>query len=70
MSIAAKCTCGMTNYCNDSIKECRQRLVYELNEVSQVSCDLCGHIWVAVRPVGVEQLECPNCGTIGNFENV
>lgn len=40
------------------------------HETSNVKCDLCGHSWVAVRPLGVEKLECPNCGNMVNFENI
>ena len=25
-------------------------------------CEKCGHVWVAVYPVGTEQFECPECG--------
>jgi hypothetical protein len=28
------------------------------------ACDVCGHEWAAVAPVGVEALECPNCGAM------
>ena len=34
---------------------------YNPHEVSEVSCGVCNHKWVAVRPEGVKQLECPNC---------
>ena len=27
-----------------------------------VSCDVCGHTWVAVAPVGCKGKECPQCG--------
>lgn len=40
------------------------------HEVSKVKCDLCGYEWIAVRPEGVEKLECPNCNNIGYFENI
>jgi DNA-directed RNA polymerase subunit RPC12/RpoP len=39
-------------------------------EYSLVQCDLCGHKWVAVRPVDTPKLECPNCGNIGYFEDI
>jgi len=39
------------------------------HEVSTVKCDLCSYEWIAVRPAGVEKLECPNCGNITHFEN-
>jgi hypothetical protein len=42
----------------------------EPHEVSQVQCDLCSHSWVAVRPEGLEKLECPNCGNMVQFENL
>ena len=40
------------------------------HEVSKVRCDLCGYEWIAVRPLGVEKLECKQCGNISNFENI
>lgn len=40
------------------------------HEVSTVECDLCSHQWVAVRPLGLEKLECPNCGNMVYFENI
>lgn len=40
------------------------------HEVSKVRCDLCGLKWIAVRPLGVEKLECKQCGNISNFENI
>jgi rubrerythrin len=39
-------------------------------ETSLVVCDLCGHSWVAVRPQGLEKLECPNCDNMVYFENI
>lgn len=33
----------------------------------QVTCDLCSHEWIAVRPAETKMLECPNCGNIGTF---
>jgi len=35
-----------------------------------VKCDLCSNTWVAVRPTGIEKLECPNCENMVNFEEV
>lgn len=32
-----------------------------------VQCAVCTHTWVAVRPVGTNNLECPHCG---NFSDV
>lgn len=40
------------------------------HEVSQVKCSVCNHSWAAVRPKGVQKLECPNCGGMVYFENV
>ena len=42
----------------------------EPHEVSTVKCDLCGHSWVAVRPLGLHKLECPNCLGMVYFENI
>ena len=39
-------------------------------EASLVKCDLCNYKWVAVRIVGLELLQCPNCRNMVNFENV
>jgi len=38
-------------------------------ETSHVKCDLCSYEWVAIRPLGTEKLECPNCNNIVIFEN-
>ena len=40
------------------------------HEVSKVKCDLCEKEWIAVRPEGLDKLECPNCGNIVNFDDV
>lgn len=32
-----------------------------------VSCDICTHEWVAVRPAETKKLQCPNCGNIATF---
>ena len=40
------------------------------HEVSTVKCDLCGKEWVAVRPEGLTELECPYCENMVQFENV
>lgn len=40
------------------------------HEVSTVKCDLCDNQWVAVRPVGVDKLQCPFCMNMVYFENV
>jgi DNA-directed RNA polymerase subunit RPC12/RpoP len=39
-------------------------------EVSMVQCDLCSHRWIAVRPKGLDRLECPNCSNMAMFENI
>ena len=43
---------------------------HDPHEVSSVKCDLCGKEWVAVRPLGLIKLECPNCKNMVQFENV
>lgn len=40
------------------------------HEASKVRCDLCTHEWIAVRPEGLTELECPNCKNLGTFENI
>lgn len=40
------------------------------HEVSRVKCDLCGFEWIAVRPAGLDKLECKQCGNIASFENI
>ena len=35
--------------------------------VGFVTCDLCLHEWVAVRPAQTDVLECPNCLNMGPF---
>ena len=42
----------------------------ELYETSMVRCDLCGYEWVAVRPSGIEKLQCPQCLYLARFENI
>lgn len=42
----------------------------EPHEVSTAKCNLCGKEWVAVRPKGLTELECPNCKNMVQFENV
>jgi len=27
-----------------------------------MKCDHCGHEWIAISPVGAQELECPQCG--------
>jgi len=58
-------------YC-DSTAKCEGKCHYakDPHEVSTVKCDLCTKEWVAVRPEGLTQLECPNCGNMVHFENV
>ena len=41
-----------------------------LFEASLVCCDLCGYKWAAVRPMGIEKLECPNCSNMVYFEDI
>ena len=53
------------------------RLVEMLNEKAEekesfwasgfVTCDLCSHEWIAVRPAETDVLECPHCGNVGAF---
>ncbi len=43
---------------------------YDPHEVSQVKCSVCNHSWTAVRPKGLQKLECPNCEGLVDFENV
>jgi len=35
---------------------------------SRVQCDLCSHIWIAVYPLNIDKLECPNCHNMVNYE--
>jgi len=49
------------DYFEDTIKD--------PHEVSNVQCDLCGFEWTAVRPLGLEKLECTRCGNMVHFEN-
>ncbi|MDD4225967.1 MAG: hypothetical protein PHU98_06225 [Mariniphaga sp.] len=42
----------------------------EQYEASRVMCDICMHKWVAVRPVGTSNLECPNCHRVGGFDEI
>ena len=43
---------------------------YDPHEVSQVKCSVCNNSWVAVRPKGLQKLECPNCSNMVYFENI
>lgn len=57
-------------YLDINVIEHVKEIVEDPHEWSKVSCDLCGNSWVAVRPVGVEKLECPNCHNLSQFENI
>ena len=37
---------------------------------SKVQCSLCSFYWIAVRPNGVEKLECPNCKNVCSYEDI
>lgn len=39
-------------------------------EISKVECPLCTHTWIAQRPLGTKQLECPNCHNICKIINI
>ena len=39
------------------------------HEASKVKCDVCNYGWVAVRPLGLTKLECPQCGGLCSFEH-
>jgi hypothetical protein len=47
-----------------------EEIKYDPHEASMVQCSLCKHTWVAVRPEGLEELECPNCHNICSFQNL
>lgn len=51
-------------------KYIEEQLKKTQHEVSTVKCDLCSKEWVAVRPPGLDTLECPNCKNMVRFENV
>ena len=36
--------------------------------VGAVTCLICNHTWVAVRPADTSKLECPNCGNFSEVE--
>lgn len=40
------------------------------HEVSEVKCSLCSKEWIAVRPQGLTELECPQCLNMVQFENL
>jgi predicted nucleic-acid-binding Zn-ribbon protein len=42
---------------------------FDPHEVSTVTCNLCSYSWIAVRPEGLTELECPNCGNLSHFQN-
>lgn len=48
----------------------QQTIPKDPHECSVVQCDLCNHKWVAVRPIGLTKLECPNCNNLTHFENI
>lgn len=52
------------------LKEQHEYMFADPHEVSQVKCDLCGKEWTAVRPEGLNKLECPQCGNMVLFENI
>jgi hypothetical protein len=43
---------------------------YDPHEASKVKCDLCSIMWIAVRPKGINKLECPYCNNMVHFENI
>jgi len=52
------------------IREMATQLENEPHEVSTVKCDICTYEWIAVRPLGLVELECLNCANMTGFENV
>lgn len=40
------------------------------HEYSMVQCDMCAHNWVAVRPEGIKELECPRCHNMTTFDEI
>ena len=53
----------------DAVEAVKDIINSDPHEVSQVECDVCQHKWIAVRPQGLEKLECPNCGGMVGFED-
>lgn len=39
-------------------------------QVSKVICSLCGNDWIALRPDGVDKLECKHCKIISTVQRV
>lgn len=39
-------------------------------QVSKVMCSVCGNDWIALRPDGVDKLECKHCKIISTVQRV
>ena len=52
----------MTDHIADAGKKVVQLDEYRPHQQGYVACMACGKDWVAVWPVGVTALECPECG--------
>ena len=58
----------MVELLNDIARESREQGCRI--EVSKVMCSLCGNDWIALRPEGVDKLECKNCKIISTVQRV
>lgn len=43
---------------------------YDPHEYGMVECLICTYRWIAVRPEGTKELECPKCMRMTEVENV
>lgn len=64
--------CNEEYEAEERIRDIIKQLIpdYDPHEASSVECDLCSHTWVAVRPQGLKELQCPNCKNMTQFENI
>lgn len=40
---------------------CERHIADSPHGVTEITCEHCGHFWVAVHPVNAPSLECPQC---------
>lgn len=64
--------CNEEYEAEERIRDIIKQLIpdYDPHEASKVECGLCGHTWIAVRPQGLTELQCPNCKNMTQFENI
>lgn len=52
------------NKIDESVSELLQNI--KPHEVGKMDCLICNNQWIAVRPLGTTELQCPNCGQMSD----